>query len=417
MISKLHKYFFILLIAFVIQIPVYANCSKSYTLGFFNGVWNTKDQADTGRDKLRVLIGETYNNEPVKYENFYNHTGSTVGSNGLQDLAETFIQRSAEIDKSGVMGKRFEYFWEFLGSSKPTFLDKITGIFPNAVSLFDALYTTFATKLAAIISGILSNPPTEADYATHNAQLDALAAAGQKLMLVGHSQGNLFMNHAYDHILPVVTKERVAVAHIAPASITINGDYVLTNIDLVINALRVQGGLAVPSNNLPPMPSSSDDVSGHTLIGTYLDGTRVGRASIKTMIEVAMEKMKCTSKYIHFRWIGYMCPSKSDTDLEVNVYGSKVINANGATQEELVASDSKIRVPLNAQGQCPIQGWDYRAQVSKYDKKGCMAYTFDDTSGGYHTLDYIAGQTYENGNTCTQYKPSAGVYSTLKALE
>lgn len=74
-----------------------ATCNKSYTLGFFNGVWNTDYEANIGREELKVLIGATYNNEPVKYETFYNHTGGSVDSNGLQDLAETFIQRSAEI--------------------------------------------------------------------------------------------------------------------------------------------------------------------------------------------------------------------------------------------------------------------------------------------------------------------------------
>lgn len=182
-------------------------------------------------------------------------------------------------------------------------MDKIKGIFPNAASLFDALYTTFATKLVAIISYIFSNPPTEADYAMHNAQLDALAADGQKLMLVGHSQGNLFMNHAYDHILPVVTKDRVEAAHIAPASIILNGDYVLADIDLVINAMRVQGALSVPDNNLD-LNSSSADVSGHTLIGTYLDGTRAGRATIKTMIESAMGKLHCP-RVLEYRQMSY----------------------------------------------------------------------------------------------------------------
>ena len=299
-INKFYKYLLVFLAALFIQTPIYANCSKSYTLGFFNGVWNTYDQATTGRDELENLIGDTYNNEPVKYESFYNHTGSTVGSNGLQDLAETFIQRSAEIDASGELGKRFEYFWEFLGSSEPTFLDKLAGFLPNAASLFDSLYTAINTKLVAIISYFTSNPPTEADYATHNARLDALAADGQKLMLVGHSQGNLFMNHGYDHILPTVTKDRVAAAHIAPASPTLRGDYVLANIDLVINALRIQGANSVPDNNLD-INASRVDVSGHTLIGTYLDPTRDGRGRVKTMIEREMGKLVCYIPYVSCR--------------------------------------------------------------------------------------------------------------------
>lgn len=272
-INKFYKYLLIFLVTLFIQTPIYASCSKSYTLGFFNGVWNTYDQATTGRDELENLIGDTYNNEPVKYEAFYNHTGPGYDVIGLQDLAETFIQRSAEIDASGELGKRFEYFWEFIGSSEPTFIDKIKGIFSNVISLFESLYTAVNTKLVAIISYFTSNPPTETDYATHNAQLDALAADGQKLMLVGHSQGNLFMNHAYDHILPTVGVDRVAAAHIAPASPTLRGDYVLANIDLVINALRIQGVNSVPDNNLD-INALRVDVSGHTLIGTYLDPTR-----------------------------------------------------------------------------------------------------------------------------------------------
>lgn len=297
MTSKLYRYILLAVFTLFIHSSAYASCSKSYTLGFFNGVWNTRHQASDGKRELQDLIGTTYNNEPVKYENFYNHTGSSVGATALQDLAETFIQRSAEIDASGELGKRFEYFWEFIGSVEPTFIDKIKAIFSNAIALLDSLYTAVNTKLVAIISYFASNPPTEADYATHNAQLDALAADGQKLMLVGHSQGNLFMNHGYDHILPTVGADRVAAAHIAPASPTLRGDWVLANIDLVINALRIQGTNSVPNNNLD-INASRVDVSGHTLIGTYLDPTRDGRGRIKTMIETEMEELECNQYQI-----------------------------------------------------------------------------------------------------------------------
>jgi len=59
---------------------------------------------------LKSLIGTTYNTESVQYEVFYNHSGSTVAATGLQDVAETFIQRAAEIDASGELGRRFEFF-------------------------------------------------------------------------------------------------------------------------------------------------------------------------------------------------------------------------------------------------------------------------------------------------------------------
>ncbi|MDP3465786.1 MAG: hypothetical protein Q8R86_08465 [Sulfuricurvum sp.] len=301
---------FLQIFLFGLLLTISANattCSKSYTLGFFNGVWNTEQQADKGLKALSQLVGDTYNKEPVNYKTFYNHTAPGYDVLGLQDVAETFIQRAAEIDASGEFGKRFEYFWEFMGSSEPTFIDKIKGIFPNAVSLFDSFYTLIMGKLTSIISYFLSNPPTETDYASHNAKLDALAADGQKLMLVGHSQGNLFMNHAYDHILPTVGADRVKAAHIAPASPTLRGDYVLANIDLVINALRIQGVTSVPVNNLD-INASRVDVSGHTLIGTYLDPTRDGRGQVKTMIVGEMGKLECPSllqvtRYIYFRYM------------------------------------------------------------------------------------------------------------------
>ena len=185
--NKFYKYVLFFAIVLFTQIPANATCSKRYTLGFFNGVWNSKDQADTGRDSLKILIGPTHNNQPVNYETFYNHTAPGYDVLGLQDLAETFIQRADEIDKSGEMGKRFEYFWEFLGSSEPTFLDKLKIVFPGVGGLLDSLWTIFITKLSGIILSMISNPPTKADYAAHNARLDALAAQGDKLMLVGHS--------------------------------------------------------------------------------------------------------------------------------------------------------------------------------------------------------------------------------------
>ena len=119
--------------------------------------------------------------------------------------------------------------------------------------------------------------------------------------------------------------------------------------------------------------------------------------------------------YKYFRFIAYMCPSRSDTELEVGIYGSRVINSSGVLKEELVTNDSKIRIPRDSNGQCPLQGWDYITDIPTYDKDGCTAYRFDDTS--YQILDYLAGQTYDNEYTCAQYQLSSSVYDTLKALE
>ena len=111
-----------------------------------------------------------------------------------------------------------------------------------------------------------------------------------------------------------------------------------------------------------------------------------------------------------------MCSSRQDTELEVGIYGSKVINDYGMTKEELVTTDSKTRIAKVVPGKCPLQGDDYRTSVSQYDKNGCSAYTFDDTSGNFHTLDDIASKTYINAYTCTKYKMSSNITEKLREL-
>lgn len=45
-------------------------------IGFFNGVWNTTEQAEDGKTALESLIGPTYDGMEIQYESFYNQTGS-----------------------------------------------------------------------------------------------------------------------------------------------------------------------------------------------------------------------------------------------------------------------------------------------------------------------------------------------------
>ena len=72
---------------------------EGYTIGFFNGVANTKDQADYVLNEIQSTLNiRQYQGEKVEYQLFYND--SYVGSSGLNvlgDLAETFDQRSEEI--------------------------------------------------------------------------------------------------------------------------------------------------------------------------------------------------------------------------------------------------------------------------------------------------------------------------------
>lgn len=256
--------------------------ARGYTVGFFNGVWNTLPQAIDGRMALQELLGNEYNSEPVEFENFYNTTGSSNDATMAQDIAEVFIQRANELDTSGALSQRFEYLWDVASDPQRPFLARLQATLSAPISALEGLYTAISSKVAESWSRLLSNPPTALNHAQHRLTIDTLATEGQKMLFIAHSQGNLFVNPAYDYAKTKLSTNSVAVAHIAPASPTTRGPHVLADIDAVINGLRAFGWNTVPPINLT-LPVSDRDLSGHTLVETYLDASRAGRSRVKEL--------------------------------------------------------------------------------------------------------------------------------------
>ena len=140
------------------------------------------------------------------------------------------------------------------------------------------------------LAQLMSHSPTAQDAAAHLAKLLALADEGDSFALVAHSQGNLFVNLAYDGLKANRSNVPVKVIHVAPASPTLRGPHLLADIDQVINGLRNFGFDTVPPINLW-LPMSSADLSGHALVGTYLDATRQARAKVKALIDAALDAL------------------------------------------------------------------------------------------------------------------------------
>jgi hypothetical protein len=250
-----------------------------YVIGYFNGVRTTDMQARINLSVIRdSLFGTTFNNQQLEYELFYNQTGlDRPGVTLLEDFAETFEQRALELD--GALDNRWEIFWETLGESsdESSFLERLTTkigrVGTELKNLLGSLYTDIIAKSVAGWSFLLSQPPTNFDYATHRARVITLVTEKKQLLLFAHSQGNLFVNQAYDAALTVTNANSVKVVHVAPASPTLRGEYALADLDLIINGLRIQGLSTVPPANisLPASHLITDDWSGHGLIETYLN--------------------------------------------------------------------------------------------------------------------------------------------------
>ncbi len=283
--------------------------TMAHLLGFFNGVWNTKKEAEASMEVMKQpnFLGPDWRGAPIRYELFYNQSCKSVaGGACLQDVAEVFRQRSAEID--GLLDRRWEYFWEQVtgqhthaGSFSQRLVARVVRADNALAKWFDALGNAVLAKITALSTSLAENPPTAQDSAGHTAQLVLAGQRAERAVLVAHSQGNLFVNAAYDAYLAhsrqagaLVGEDTAYVAakvvHIAPASPTLRGPYVLANSDLVINGLRRVDGTYLPVSNAT-LTLDSKDPSGHKLLDTYLDEARPLRAQIRQLITDALDAL------------------------------------------------------------------------------------------------------------------------------
>lgn len=117
---------------------------------------------------------------------------------------------------------------------------------------------------------------------------------GQKVLLVPHSQGNLYANAAYnvlttgDNAIPTSAIKIMGIASPA-AYVAGGGDYVTSENDLVISGLR-ELGLNVLAANLV-ISRTTDNILGHSMTEIYLNSSYEGRAKILQKIYASMDSL------------------------------------------------------------------------------------------------------------------------------
>jgi hypothetical protein len=271
--------------------PISACIQTGVLFGFFNGVQTTRGQADEALKKLNNIHGETnQQGEKIKYEVFYNYSA------GFEDFVETFDQRLKE--QGGVLQGRFELFFSSLNGGGGTWWNQLTG----AVTAFQNLLSGIgdASRAAAIssLASLAATPPTYDNYAEHRLRIDNNALEGKKMLFVAHSQGNLFVNVAYQYAATKLPVNAVKVVHIAPASPTTNGAHVLADLDLVINGLRLVGSVPPITDNIASFLSRSasplngqKDALGHGLLEIYINPLLPIASSVKSKVNSALNSL------------------------------------------------------------------------------------------------------------------------------
>ena len=147
-----------------------------------------------------------------------------------------------------------------------------------------------AEAIEITLEALLDNAETQAE---HVAEYKSVLDDGGRVIVISHSQGNLFANNAVDEVVSETNKPgSIGVYGVAtPASRVANGgSYVTANDDIVINIARA---LPLASSTLSPLPGNlqnglsplgSDDsireATGHFFDESYFQETLPSRERI-----------------------------------------------------------------------------------------------------------------------------------------
>lgn len=248
----------------------------SYRVGHINGIRTTQEAAERNVDALRTSFGPRFRNSHVAYFLAYNPTG------GLPvDLAEVLAQKQVEFPGASLV-QMLRYLLTHLPGTLPSQLvNDLATYWAGWVNGHRSSYNTFDdVSLRGIVDVVRAN-----------------ALPSNRVLLVAHSQGNLYANRVVEIVTtevapgwgrPVAEKS-IGILSVATPAAYVAGQrsshkaYLTSNNDLVINALRNGVPPATPpSVVLAPnitIELTADDPSGHGFREIYL-GTDAGGAAV-----------------------------------------------------------------------------------------------------------------------------------------
>lgn len=236
-------YAVLLIGAFLIPNLVYSAdgrlCQQGVFVIFGNGVWNDKEQADSSRRlltrRLEARVSGTELEGIITYATSHNPSDGT-----LLDLLETFEQN---------LQADWSQFWRYLA-----------GLDPMPEFLQNKLIEIANTVDENILRG---NPAVQ----DHVEKYNKLLSEGNKVVVVAHSQGNLFANIAY---LGITSQYREGFGIVSVGNpdnyVAGSGPYTTLDEDIIIGS--VPGSLPANLDNF--FGINFRDLSGHMFATSYM---------------------------------------------------------------------------------------------------------------------------------------------------
>ena len=266
-------------------------CQPETVVFFCNGVWNDAEDADESRrflqDVLDIHISGTNLDGTITYKLAHNP------SNGyLEDLLETFEQ---DLQTS------YSLFWDYLAEwdAMPDFLqDKIIAIAKEVDT--------------AVVS---ANPSVQDHITLYNTYL----SEGKMVVLVAHSQGNLYGNIAYLGIDPQYIDGFGMVSVANPdSSVAGGGPYTTIDEDFIIGSIPL--ALLPNLDNFFGPLNWGDVWGGHSFIKSYMAPGHNAETKILNDVVTMINKLMASNasteavEIVHtYNLLGVICGNPGTT--------------------------------------------------------------------------------------------------------
>ena len=248
--------FFLLVTTFTVKAQD-ADLSE-YEFYFVNGVFNTLDQAEVSQALLKTRYSKL-----SELKLLHNDTRGWIG--GL-DILDTMLEKNRELS--------MDMYWR--GIRDLGYADE-----------------QFVTAYAEVI-GLRKNVGiwSRANFDSMLPVVRASLQAGKKVVLIAHSQGNMFYKNIHDQILLENADFRKCFAGVGIATplSTKNGiyDYTTSTNDRVMQLVRIRYGALAANIAIPQ--SYNGDHSGHKLKEVYLDHP-ISISSIGATIDSTIDEL------------------------------------------------------------------------------------------------------------------------------
>ncbi len=257
--------------------------SETFNINFINGVWNSLEDARKGKDKIfstySQLLPTIFPQHTFKYTLLYNKTNGK-----LDDLREVMLQKALE-RKVSLTDNEIANYIVMLRMGE---IDNTDSRFLIAQEAYNEYYNSngyknFFEGLLLASSNQITSDLNQTDISITSGIVSQIRV-DEKVILLPHSQGNLFANSNIELIRTAIPSKRydTMIAGVAtPASRVVDLEldrYLTANDDNVINTIRTTSGALSGNvdNGIVSKPLEMErDIANHSFIESYFqDGLK-----------------------------------------------------------------------------------------------------------------------------------------------